>query len=119
MMKLETIDRALIIAQKVIVVAMIATAGLICHRLNVAVGITAYLAAAIVAVLFFLFRPKHYRRERDNWYEFAPIPVFFITYMEGGQWYPLMWVCVAGMLAYIARITIFTILLIIEVKTKQ
>lgn len=118
-MNLEATDRALVIAEKAVAVAMIATAGFICHSLSVAVEITAYLAAAVVAALFFLFRPKHYRRERDNWYEFAPIPVFFITYMADGQWHALMWVATAGLLAYTVRIVIFAIQLVKWAKTKK
>ena len=115
MMKLETIDRALIIAQKVIVVAMIATAGLICHRLNVVVGITAYLAAAIVAVLFFLFffsiagewlhvvnapavadEPSAYTLERTMFEN------EFIGY--AGKWTPILVLLLAPFMAFLCRI---------------
>ena len=119
-MNLEATDRALVIAEKAVAVAMIATAGFICHSLSVAVEITAYLAAAVVAALFFKFRrPRHSRPEFNRWYEFAPIPVFFITYMADGQWHALMWVATAGLLAYTVRIVIFAIQLVKWAKTKK
>lgn len=116
---MELAAKLLAVVCNVAMIALVVCFGLLVQPASVAMTVAAYIVAAVLAAVMILLWRRIAIRQPANWCTSIMVPTFFVAYVEGAHWYPLMWICAVGMVAAIAAITIDTVTTVKGLKARQ